>query len=204
MNGLLGISFRWIKTMDKEIEGNILLEYKNRVLRPLERKNLKKLMDFRNQQMDILRQNRPLNENDQEKWFEKISKDKTQIMFEILLKDDDDFIGCCGLTYIDYDNHRAELSFIVDPVRARDDKLYKEDFIAVLKMLCKYGFEEINLNKIFTETYEFRKKHIKILESFGLKYEGKMREHVFVNGKYHDSLLHSILYDEWKNKGVKR
>jgi RimJ/RimL family protein N-acetyltransferase len=185
--------------MHKEIEENIVSEYNNRVLLPLERKYLKKLMDFRNQQMEILRQNKLLTEKDQEKWFEKISQDKTQLMFEILLKDEYTFVGCCGLTYIDYDNCRGELSFIVDPKRAENEEIYKEDFIAVLTMLCKYGFEKIKLKKIFTETYDFRKKHIEILESFGLKYEGKMRKHVLINGKHHDSLLHSILCEEWKD-----
>jgi len=182
-----------------------IFEENNRTLGPIRKQNLIKLMEFRNQQMDILRQSRPLTEEDQKKWFEKISKDDSQVMFEILLKEknQEKFIGVCGLTYIDYLHRRAELSFIDDPIRAKDKETYKDDFLAIIKMLCSYGFEKLNLNKIFTETYEFRDYHIKVLESFGFKFEGKLREHVFINDRFYDSLFHSILHSEWKIRNSK-
>lgn len=185
------------------MKGDIIYEKNSRFLAPLEREHLEKIRNYRNSQMDVLRQYRPLTEYDQEKWFAKISEDNTQAIFAIKLKQDNKnkFIGYCGLTNIDYRNKRAELSFLVDPKRAGNLKVYKIDFLSVLEMICKYGFEELNLNKIFTDTYSFRDAHISVLESFGFEFEGKMREHIFVNGKYYDSLMHSLLFSEWnKNK----
>ena len=57
-------------------------------------------------------------------------------------------------------------------------------------------FNDLELHRIFTETYEFRHEHIKILEDFGFKYEGTMREHLFVNNSPCDSHLHGLLAHE--------
>jgi len=180
----------------------IVYQNNNRFLVPIERTHLAIIQRYRNAQMAVLRQFKPLTEGNQERWFEKISEDPTQAIFGLLVKKTKDynFIGYCGLTNIDYRNRRAELSFLVDPKRANNHRLYRADFFAVLEMICQYGFEELNLHKIFTETFSFRKFHIHVLESFGFHFEGILRQHTFTDGKYYDSLLHSILISEWRKK----
>jgi len=148
--------------------------------------------------MPLLRQFRPLTEYNQEIWFKQASTDDTQAIFSILC--DDELIGYCGLVYINYKDSHAELSFIVDPVRAGDEKTYKEDLFFVLDGLCQYGFMDINLNRIYTETYATREKHIKMVESYGFKLDGRLREHIFSGGDYMDSLIHSMLTSEWKKQ----
>lgn len=178
----------------------MVCNFNKRYLYPLSREYLPKLKDWRNSQMDVLRQWKPLTDLNQEKWFQEIIDDDTQIIFSIMEPDKEDnliFIGYCGITGIDFINKRGEISFLVNPVRVQDKKLYREDFLSVLYMLCQYGFEEINLHKLFTETFAFRKDHIKILEDFGFHLDGILREHQFIKSQYHDSFIHSILYDEW-------
>ena len=183
------------------IKDEILLEKNNRFLTSLKMRHLEKIRNYRNKQMDVLRQNKPLTKEDQERWYTKLVNDN-QVIFSIMLRQENKnkFIGYCGLTYIDYENKRAELSFLVDPKRVKDKKTYKTDFLSVLEMLCKYGFEELKLNKIFTETYSFRKSHIHILELFGFIFEGRLREHIIINGKHVDSLMHSLLISDWEKK----
>lgn len=178
-----------------------IANFNKRYLYPLSKEHLSKLKDWRNSQMNVLRQWKPLTEFNQEKWFQQISDDNTQVIFAIMSSDEQNkmsFIGYCGITNIDFKNRRAEISFLVNPIRAQDKKLYREDFLSVLYMLCQYGFERINLNKLFTETFAFREYHIKILEEFGFHLDGILRKHQFTKGQYHDSLNHSILYDEWQ------
>lgn len=171
----------------------------------LEKRHLEKLKEWRNAQMNVLRQWKPLTDYNQERWFELISTSDTQVIFSIITFDkngDEQFIGYCGLVYIDYINRRAELSFLVDPERVSNKKVYAEDLVAALKILCKYGFNELNLHKIYTETFEIesRQYHIEILERFGFKKDGILREHQFINGKYCDSHIHSILREEFLRK----
>ncbi len=184
---------------------NFLYQHNNRYLCQLEKKFLLKLKEWRNVQMKVLRQCAPLTDFHQKKWYAHLKEDKSQVLFAIKAKTTKklDFIGYCGITNIDFKNRRGEISFLVNPIRVKKKEIYKKDFLAVLYMLCKYGFEELNLNKIFTETFDFRKKHIKILEKFGFRKEGELREQYFGDGKCFNSIIHSLLALEWdllKNK----
>jgi len=191
----------------KKSKIDALHEFNGRYLCPLEKKFLTQLKKWRNLQIKVLRQFKPLTEYDQEKWFEKLSEDERQALFGIIIFDEKSekemFIGYCGITNIDFRNRRGEISFLVDPDRVNDKKIYREDFLSVLHMLCKYGFEELNLNKLFTETFSFRTKHIEILEEFGFKSDGILRSHHFTNGQYYDSVIHSLLISEWKQQQEK-
>ena len=177
----------------------VLFEYNNRFLKPFRKEHIFLLKDWRNAQMAILRQYKPLTDNHQKKWFIAMKKDKSQTLFALYERKDGTglYIGYCGITHIDARNKRGEISFIVDPKRTKNLSLYKKDFIAVLAMLSYYGFERLRLHKLFTDTFEFRKNHIKILEVFGLRKEGTLRQHYFGKGKYFNSFIHSILKDEW-------
>jgi len=184
-------------------ERRLFYNFGGRGLCAIEREMLENIRVWRNSQIEILRQTKPLTAFNQEEWFQKISKDKGQTIFSLFLLDKNnklkEFIGYCGLVYIDYDNRNAELSFVVNPKRCKDAKTYEKDCLAVLHMLCRYGFEEINLNKIFTETFPFRKKHMKILEKFGFKKERNLIKNRFSKEKSLNSLIHSVLLTDWKS-----
>jgi len=172
----------------------------NRYLCSLKKEHLSKLKKWRNAQIEILRQDRPLTDSDQRKWFANLKKDKNQALFALMTGRPQklNFIGYCGITHIDFGNKKGEISFLVDPKRASQKETYKKDFLAALNMLCEYSFEELGLNKIFTETFDFRKYHLEILEDFGFHKEGELREQYFDKNKYYNSLIHSILLSEWK------
>ena len=38
---------------------------------------------------------------------------------------------------------------------------------------------------------------IAIVRRLGMTYEGRIRDHVYTNGQWRDSLLYSVLADEW-------
>lgn len=159
--------------------------------------DLEFIKNWRNEQTDILRQWKPITQKNQDDYWEILSISDSLTLFSILTTKGDKLIGYCGLTNIDYVSSRAEFSFLLNTDLAKDIEEYKKIFFNVLEMLCNYGFKHLNLNKIFTETYAFRVKHIEILENFGLKEEGKLRKHVFKKGKYHDSIVHSMLKEEY-------
>lgn len=181
-----------------------LYEFNGRYLCPMEKSYLRNLKKWRNLQINVLRQFTPLTDCDQETWFESLQNDSRRVIFAILTCEENlkepTFIGYCGITNIDFKNERGEISFLLDPDRATNEKLYREDFLSILEMLSRYSFEELNLNKLFTETFSFREFHIKILEEFDFKREGVLRNHHFTRGEYFDSIIHSLLASEWKGK----
>lgn len=175
--------------------------HKVRFFGPLQKKHIFLLQKWRNEQTDILRQKKKLTNKEQVRWFESLQKDKTQKLFAIYEKNNSQkqFIGYCGLTHIDYDNKKAEVSFLVDTKRVQNNKIYKQDMINALTFLTNYAFKVLKFNKLFTETYEFRTKHIKILEGFGLKKEGILKSHILLKKKYYNSVIHSILAEEYNS-----
>jgi len=180
-----------------------LYEFNRRLFFPIERQHLEKIKEWLNAQMEILRQWKTLTDYNQEKWFQEISESNNQVIFSIMIFNKDNinkFIGYCGLVNIDHINKKAEFSFLVDPERVSKRNIYKEDFISALKAICIYGFNQLNLNKIFTETFCFRKYHIEILKEYGFKEEGILRENQYIKGKYCDSIMHSILKSEFSEK----
>ena len=162
--------------------------------------DIQKLRDFRNAQIAVLRQKAPLSERDQEDWFETVvepmhASATPSFLLVSILEGDSLFIGYGGLTNIDWHHRRAEVSFLVDPDRASDARLYREDFSAFLNFLKTWAFGELALRRLFTETFAFRDYHMSILEAAGFRQEGRMRDHIVDPNdetKFVDSVLHGI------------
>jgi RimJ/RimL family protein N-acetyltransferase len=111
------------------------------------------------------------------------------MMLVSILDSDGRFIGYGGLTNLDWHARHAEVSFLVDPARAADPDTYRRDASAFLAFLAGWAFGELGLNRLFTETYDFRELHIGLLEQAGFVPEGRMRQHV----EGGDSVLHGLL-----------
>ena len=173
-----------------------ILEADGLYLSNIEFGDLENIKKWRNEQMSILRQWKPLTDRNQEKYWDIIANSNDSVLLSII-DENDRFVGYCGLTNIDYISSRGELSFLLDTDLDCDNTVHDKTLLAVLKMLSQYGFGQLNLNKIYTETYVYREGHIKTLESFGLKRDGILRKHVFKNGEYHDSVMHSMLRSEY-------
>ena len=100
-------------------------------------------------------------------------------------------IGACGLHYIDFRLRSAEFGIFL----GRDKGAGKGK--EALKMLCDYGFKELNLHKIWAEVYSSNDS-IELYRKLGFKDDGILRDNFFHNGKYGNSIMMSVLEDEWQ------
>ena len=162
----------------------------------IKKEHLPFLKKWRNKQKDILRQTNLLTDKDQAEWFKKIKRDKNQKLFAVY--EGKKFIGYCGLVYIDFRHKRAEISLLTETKRAKNKETYGEDFISAFKMLCRHAFENLKLNKIYTDTIDFRKENIRILEKLGFKKEAVLKKHYFKKRRYCDSIIQSLFLKDWK------
>ncbi len=169
-------------------------------LKAIEKKDMEKIRVARNQQIDVLRQKKEISREEQELYFDNVispnllKKNPEMILFSFFKNEI--WIGYGGLVHLDFEHKRSEISFLVESSRANNAKTYKADFSHFLTLISDFAFNDLGLHRIFTETYEFRHEHIKILEDFGFKYEGTLREHLFVNNSPCDSHLHGLLAHE--------
>lgn len=120
-------------------------------------------------------------------WFE-----KTSPMF-FLIKKREDKIG-----YFRTSNYSKENRNIY--IGADIHKNYRGKGLGYSSYLIfiPYLFETLDLNKISLEVLSTNKPAIKLYEKLGFVQEGVKRQEVYKNGDWVDSIIMSILKDEWK------
>lgn len=101
----------------------------------------------------------------------------------ITLKDDKP-IGAVAFLNHDVDNSKAELRKMIGNTKYRGMGFGKE----ATKYWIKYGFEELNLKKIYLNTIDTNFRNIKINEELGFKIEGILRDEVIYDNIPHDVL----------------
>ncbi len=175
---------------------------------PIRKQDIQKIRQWRNEQIEVLRQEKFLTKKDQEKYYENIikpsfkSESPSLILFSIL--DGRICIGYGGLVHINWKAKNAEISFLLDTKKNKPDTRFRKYFQNFLKLMCRVAFQELNLNKLTTETYKFRKTVIDTLENNGFENEGILKNHAKLDELYCDSILHAIFKETYlKNKNSK-
>ena len=156
-----------------------------------------RIINWRNEQLDVLRQKKTISYEEQKKYYSEFIAPTfdedcpTMMLFSYLINNK--CIGYGGLTNIDWHIKRAEISFILATEYIKDDQKYEYDFSIFLHLIKLVAFSELGLNRLYTETYDIRPLHISILEKNGFRLEGRLRQHTLIEGKYQDSLIHGLL-----------
>ena len=164
-------------------------------LRPIRWEDRTNILQWRNEQLDVLRQIGPLSPDQQDTYFQEIvlpqfaQEFPEQLMFAFL--HGSELIGYGALVHIHWGDHRAEISFLTSPER-HDHDTFESDWNHYLSLL-KPVAARLGLHKLTTETYEIRRNLIPILEANGMVKEGLLKEHHFVNGEFIDSLVHGVI-----------
>ncbi|MDJ1018246.1 MAG: GNAT family N-acetyltransferase [Paracoccaceae bacterium] len=171
-------------------------------MRAIEPQDIELVRQWRNAQMDVLRQKAPINPDAQKEYFakqvwpQKALDHPTQILFAI--ERDGTLVGYGGLVHISWPNRRAEISFLLSPDLEADSEARAKLFHHYLRLVQTIAFADLHLARLFTETFEHRTAHIASLETAGMRLEGQLRHHAIVNDKPTDSLMHGILAQEWE------
>lgn len=68
--------------------------------------------------------------------------------------------------------------------------------------LTGYAFEKVGLHRVSAAVGPQNAASVRVLERIGFCYEGRLRHHVRAHGTWRDSLLYSMLADEWSGLGT--
>jgi len=164
-------------------------------LRPIHWNDRNAIREWRNAQIDVLRQQNPLSANEQDNYFSNLvlpqltQEQPEQILFAFL--EDSQLVGYGGFVHIVWSDRRAEVSFLTDVDRS-EQNIFSQDWSEYLKLLVKLA-RRIGFHKLTTETYSIRPELIEILEDFGFTQEGILRDHHLINGEPVDSYAHAYL-----------
>ncbi len=117
------------------------------------------------------------------KWFFDAKNNKSRV--DMVFEEDGLLVAMGGLTNIIHDINKAELYIFVNP------KIQQKGIgTSATKLLCQYGFEILNLNKIYLATNEDNFAARRVYEKCGFSLEGVLRQEY----KTEDGTLLSRMY----------
>jgi len=159
--------------------------------------HIEAIRNCRNAQMDVLRQSAPITPDEQTAYYAAnmwpdMSRPKPRnVLFAYL--DNGRFIGYGGLVHVAWEHRRAEVSFLLEPHLAKANDVYALYFSTFLRLIQTVAFDDLELHRLFTETYATRAHHISILESTGFHLEGTLKDHVRIQDQPVDSVIHGCV-----------
>lgn len=104
------------------------------------------------------------------------------------------YIGGCGIQEVSWLVRKAEVGIMIG------DKNYwgKGYGTDAMKVLLKFIFQNMNINKVKLNVFSFNERAIKSYKKCGFKVEGTLKDEIFKEGKYYDEILMAIFKGEFE------
>lgn len=137
-------------------------------------------------------QNKGITPNSIEKqtnYYESLMNNSNEVVLAIIEDETQKHIGCVGLHRIDWVHRSAELGIVIGDKGVWGKKYGKQAW----QLISEYGFNVLNLHRIFAVIVEGNIASQKSAEAAGFELDGKMRDYLFKNGKYLNAFYYSKL-----------
>ena len=139
-----------------------------------------------------LSMHQPVSQAGEEQWFENMLKkppEEQPYAIEIKVPDGWQLIGNCGFMGFDWNVRSAEVGLFIG-----DKSCWNKGYgTEVMRLLVQYGFESLNLNRVYLRVDEDNLGGIRAYEKAGFVHEGRFRQGGYRSGRYHDVLFMSVL-----------
>jgi len=161
---------------------------------PIRNKDRYDIMKWRNEQIYHLRQTKPLDKENQDKYFDNVisklfeTENPNQILFSYLEKGV--CIGYGGLVHINWIDKNAEISFVLNTAL---EVKFVEHWCNFLYLIEQVGFLEIKLNKLFTYAFDLRPLLYIALEQSKYTKEAVLKHHTIFDNRFINIVIHSKL-----------
>jgi len=122
-------------------------------------------------------------EEQQQEWYKRITESNNEKWF--IIYDSSSVIGACCLD-VNWVFRNAEFTIYL-----RENEVGKGFGSLALKELLSYGFNQVNLHKIWGKVFDYNKGAIALYEKLGFVKEADLKDHVFKDGKYRSVYIYS-------------
>ncbi|MCC5637221.1 GNAT family N-acetyltransferase [Nostoc sp. CHAB 5844] len=131
----------------------------------------------------------------QEFIVQQIEQPRTKFQLAIILKQENQLIGNCGIRINDFLLREANIGYEID------SRYWKQGYATeAAYTILKFGFEELGMHRIWSYCVAENLASARVLEKIGMSREGHLREKEWIQGRWYDHFLYAILNDEWKVK----
>lgn len=110
----------------------------------------------------------------------------------IVHKADNKLIGTCSLASWVPSQARAELGYALSKTYWGNGYMPE-----AVRPVLNFGFRMMQLNRIEAKCITANLASARVMEKVGMKFEGILRQHLFLKGSFHDLKVYSILKQEW-------
>jgi len=160
-----------------------------------------KIRIWRNEQIEILRQNNELTKEDQDNYFKNIiaplftEEEPKQLLFSFLKNDK--LVGYGGLVHISWEDKNAEISFLLETNRNKDIDVFTSEWYIYLSLIKEVAFISLRFKKIYTYGIDIRPHLTKVILKQNFVEEARLKDHVKKKDKYFDVLIHSFFIEQY-------
>ncbi|MFJ8461838.1 GNAT family N-acetyltransferase [Lysinibacillus xylanilyticus] len=164
-------------------------------LRPITEKDVDSIyMGLQNEEIMYMTGTRNIFTKDQiREALNRFSEDSTRHDFAICLVENSQIIGDLAIMEIDLDNKKAMFRIALHSI----ENCGKGYGAEAVQLTQKFTFEELQLNRLELQVYSHNIRGMKSYEKVGFKKEGILRQSLYMNDKYSDEIIMSILRDEY-------
>lgn len=126
-------------------------------------------------------------------FYEQQARSTTEVVFAIVLQEQDRHIGNIGLSSINHLFRSAEIGIMI----GETDCWGKGYAAEAIELICCHSFDRLNMNRLYAGAVDKNIGSIRAFEKVGFVREGISRQAYFCSGQYHDCVNLGLLYSDW-------
>lgn len=113
-----------------------------------------------------------------------------------VVETDGRIIGICQLSNVNETSRAAELGIAIGDKEYWGRGYGRE----TVSLLLDYAFRLRNFRRVWLWVHAGNERAIRAYEACGFVVEGRLREHVWSNGRYEDAVYMGVLRDDWQSR----
>jgi ribosomal-protein-alanine N-acetyltransferase len=112
----------------------------------------------------------------------------------VVRKSDGETMGTCGFHHWEKSYFRAEVGYDMQPA------FWGQGYMReALRAILRVAFLNMELHRVDALIYVGNPRSILTVEKLGFKREGLLRDYFFLDNRYYDHYIYSLLKPEWEN-----
>ena len=111
----------------------------------------------------------------------------------VVERETDNVVGGAGIHITSVENREAFIGYAL-----RQESWGRGYATELARRLLAFGFEELKLHRIIATCDPRNERSRRVLEKLGMAKEGRLRENVWMRGKWRDSFVYAILEQDFR------